>query len=297
MPQFRHAIVFLENYDISTARYMVQGVDVWLNTPRRPNEASGTSGMKVIYNGGLNASILDGWWDEGYAPTVGWAIGNGEEYDEQEWDLQDYIESQALYNLLEKDIVPMFYTRARDGLPREWISRVKNSIRQLAPFFNTYRMVREYTEEAYMPCHQRFTALTQPDLSRGKVFAQWERNVRKHWGEIAVERVTVEPEQLKVNEDIDVRAWVRLGALKPEDVLVQLFYGSLDSRDNIVEGHTIDMLHCCPDNQASDGNVHEFYATLSYPTTGKRGFTIRVLPHHEDLANPIFTGLITWARS
>ena len=104
---------------------MVQGVDIWLNTPRRPNEASGTSGMKVIYNGGLNASILDGWWDEGYAPTVGWAIGNGEEYDQQEWDLQDYIEAQALYNLLEKDIVPMFYTRARDGLPREWISRVK----------------------------------------------------------------------------------------------------------------------------------------------------------------------------
>ncbi len=297
LPEFRHAIVFLENYDISTARYMVQGVDIWLNTPRRPNEASGTSGMKVIYNGGLNASILDGWWDEGYAPTVGWAIGNGEEYDQQEWDLQDYIEAQALYNLLEKDIVPMFYTRARDGLPREWISRVKNSIRELAPFFNTYRMVREYTEDAYMPCHQRFVALTQPDLSRGKAYAQWERNVRKHWGEIAIERVTVEPEQLKVNEDVDVRAWVRLGELKPEDVVVQLYYGSLDSRQNILDGGTIDMLHCCPDDKASEGNVHEFYATLNYATTGQRGVTVRVLPNHNDLANPIFTGLITWAGS
>ncbi len=153
---------------MAIARSMVQGVDVWLNTPRRPKEASGTSGMKVIYNGGLNASILDGWWAEGYDPSVGWAIGSGEEYDQQEWDLQDYIEAQALYNMLEKDIIPTFYTRGRDTLPRDWIGRMKGSIRKLAPFFNTYRMVREYCEEYYMPSHSRFSLLSQPNFSRGK---------------------------------------------------------------------------------------------------------------------------------
>jgi len=140
---FRHRIVFLENYDMNIARHLVQGVDVWLNTPQRPKEASGTSGMKVIYNGGLNCSILDGWWAEAYSNDVGWAIGNGEEYPETEWEHQNYVESEALYNLLEQDIIPLYYTRGRDGLPREWISRVKKSIRTLAPFFNTRRMVQE----------------------------------------------------------------------------------------------------------------------------------------------------------
>ncbi|GAB4410281.1 MAG: glycosyltransferase family 1 protein [Anaerolineae bacterium] len=294
-PEFRHAMVFLENYDINVARYLVQGVDVWLNTPRRPNEASGTSGMKVIYNGGLNASILDGWWAEAYEPSVGWAIGAGEEYPQQEWDLQDFIEAQALYNLLEKDIIPAFYTRARDGLPRDWIRRIKASIHKLAPVFNTYRMVREYSEEYYLPSHQRFVALTQPDLTRGRAFADWLARVRANWHTVRIERVLVEPQQLTVRDDISVRAFVDLGALKPEDVRVQLYYGPLDSRGEIVVGETLDMEHCCPENPPQSRNVHEFYATLHYTTTGQRGIAVRVLPRHDDLANPIMTNLITWA--
>ncbi len=294
-PEFRHAMVFLENYDINVARYLVQGVDVWLNTPRRPNEASGTSGMKVIYNGGLNASILDGWWAEAYEPSVGWAIGAGEEYPQQEWDLQDFIEAQALYNLLEKDIIPAFYTRARDGLPREWIRRIKTSMQKLAPVFNTYRMVREYAEEYYLPSHQRFVALTQPDLTRGRAFANWLARVRANWHTVRVERVLVEPQQLTVRDEISVRAFVDLGALEPEDVTVQLYYGSLDSRGEIVVGETMDMEHCCPENPPKSGNVHEFYATLRYTTTGQRGISVRVLPRHDDLADPIMTNLITWA--
>ncbi len=294
-PEFRHALVFLENYDINVARYLVQGVDVWLNTPRRPNEASGTSGMKVIYNGGLNASILDGWWAEAYDPSVGWAIGAGEEYPQQEWDLQDFIEAQALYNLLEKDIIPAFYTRARDGLPREWIRRIKASMQKLAPVFNTYRMVREYAEEYYLPSHQRFVALSQPDLTRGRAFANWLARVRANWHTVRVERVLVEPQQLTVRDEISVRAFVDLGALKPEDVTVQLYYGSLDSRGEIVVGETMDMQHCCPENPPKSGNVHEFYATLHYSTTGQRGISVRVLPRHDDLTDPIMTNLITWA--
>jgi len=294
-PEFRHAMVFLENYDINVARYLVQGVDVWLNTPRRPNEASGTSGMKVIYNGGLNASILDGWWAEAYDPSVGWAIGAGEEYPQQEWDLQDFIEAQALYNLLEKDIIPAFYTRARDGLPREWIRRIKASMQKLAPVFNTYRMVREYSEEYYLPSHQRFVTLTQPDLTRGRAFANWLARVRANWHTVRIDRVLVEPQQLTVRDEISVRAFVDLGALKPEDVTVQLYYGSLDSRGEIVVGETMDMEHCCPENPPKAGNVHEFYATLRYTTTGQRGISVRVLPRHDDLTDPIMTNLITWA--
>jgi starch phosphorylase len=295
LPEFRHSMVFLENYDMSVARYMVQGVDVWLNTPRRPKEASGTSGMKVIYNGGLNASILDGWWAEGYDPTVGWAIGSGEEYEQQEWDLQDYIEAQALYNLLEKDIIPAFYVRGRDGLPREWIGHVKASMRKLSPFFNTYRMVREYTEEYYMPSYSRFVNLSKPDLTRGKAFAQWQERVRKNWHDLKIEKVQVEPEHLKVNDDLTVCTWVDLGALAPEDVTVQLYYGPLDSRGQILVGETIDMEYCCPEAISSNGKAHKFVASLRYSSTGKRGISIRVMPNHEDLASPFQTGLIVWA--
>jgi starch phosphorylase len=292
LPEFRHSIVFLENYDISVARYLVQGIDVWLNTPRRPHEASGTSGMKVIYNGGLNASILDGWWAEGYDPSLGWAIGSGEEYPQHEWDLQDYIEAQALYNIFEKDIIPTFYTRGRDGLPRDWIAHVKASMRKLSPFFNMFRAVREYTEEYYMPCHQRFTSLTQPDMARGTAYANWKAEVRENWDKVTIERVEVEPQALKVNEEISVRAWIDLGALTPGDVTVQLYYGSLDSRGEIVAGEAIDMEYCCPEDGS---HLHEFFYTLHYPTTGKRGFSVRVLPNHEDLANPILTNQLVWA--
>ncbi len=296
LPEFRHSIVFLENYDISVARYMVQGVDVWLNTPRRPNEASGTSGMKVIYNGGLNASILDGWWAEGYDPSVGWAIGSGEEYPQHEWDLQDFIEAQALYNLLEKDIIPTFYARGRDGLPREWIRMVKNSMRVLAPFFNTYRMVRKYTEAYYMPSNERFVDLTQPDMADAVAYANWQKKMRDNWGRLKIKRVeVVPPDQLKVGEEITVRAWVDLGKLAPEDVTVQVYFGGLDSRDNIIAGDAVDMEHCCPENDNPKTSVHEFVMTTQYSTTGRRGFSVRVLPHHDDLAEPLITGMITWA--
>jgi starch phosphorylase len=296
LPEFRHAIVFLENYDMAVARYMVQGVDVWLNTPRRPKEASGTSGMKVIYNGGLNASILDGWWAEGYDPSVGWAIGSGEEYEQPEWDMQDFIEAQALYNLLEKDIVPAFYTRGRDGLPREWISRVKASMRKLSPFFNTYRMVREYTEEYYMPAHQRFARLSEPDLTHGASFAEWLRKVRQNWRAVTIQRVEINPDHLRVGDELNVHAWVSLGSLSPQDVTVQLYYGALDSRGEILAGDTLDMEYCCPDKETTPANVHEFVATLQYTTTGKRGISVRVLPNHDDLPSAFQTGLIAWAQ-
>ncbi len=165
-PEFRNRIVFIEDYDMVVARYLVQGVDIWLNTPRRPHEASGTSGMKATANGALNLSILDGWWDEGYTPETGWAIGHGEEYADDQSDYQDTIESNAIYDLLEKDIVPLFYERGRDGLPRGWIAKMKAAMREHAGVFNTNRMVREYYEFCYLPCAQRSHRLMENDLER-----------------------------------------------------------------------------------------------------------------------------------
>ncbi len=148
-PQVRRTVVFLEDYDISVARYLVQGADVWLNTPRRPNEASGTSGMKLLANGGLNLSILDGWWDEAYDREVGWAIGHGEEYSNPEY--QDQVESEALYHILENDVVPLFYDRDTAGIPRGWLAKMKASMKRLSPIFSTNRMVAEYAERFYLP--------------------------------------------------------------------------------------------------------------------------------------------------
>src|SRR5439155_2023782 len=170
-PELRRRVVFLEDYDINMARMLVQGVDVWLNNPRRPLEASGTSGMKVSCNGGLNLSILDGWWDEGHAQDNGWAIGAGEEYTDLTY--QDDVESRAIYDLLEQEIVPLFYTRTSDGLPRGWLKAMKRTMTSLCPVFNTGRMVAEYVNTCYVPSAQRSKELTADNLSKSQQLAQW----------------------------------------------------------------------------------------------------------------------------
>ena len=291
--EFRHCMVFLEDYDMQVARYLVQGVDVWMNTPRRPKEASGTSGMKVIYNGGLNFSILDGWWAEGYSPAVGWAIGNGEEYPEYEWDHQDFVESEALYNILERDIAPLFYDRTRDNLPREWVARVKNSIRTLAPVFNTDRMVQEYTEQTYIPCNELTTRLTTPTLAKGLEYAAWRARLNEAWGGVKVEKVETSETTLKVGADLNVTAQVQLGNLKPEDVLVQLYYGELTPRGEIGGSGTAMNMQLVGAN-GSEGS-YDFKADIHYPTSGERGLSVRILPHHESLPSPFQPGIIRWA--
>jgi glycogen phosphorylase len=214
-PELRHSVVFIEDYDMGIARYLVQGVDVWLNTPQRPKEASGTSGMKVIYNGGLNCSVLDGWWAEGYHPTVGWAIGNGEQYPESEAELQDFVESEALYNLLEHDLIPLYYEeRGRDGLPREWIHKVKTALKTLAPFFNTDRMVQEYTTAYYVPAFERCLKMTQPTLERGLSYVRWRSTLEKSWGNIRVKKVNTSDASVRVGSEFEVSAVVQLGQLR-----------------------------------------------------------------------------------
>ncbi len=290
----RDKVVFLENYDMNVARYLVQGVDVWLNNPRRPKEASGTSGMKVIYNGGLNCSILDGWWAEGYDPILGWAIGNGEEYPEHEADHQDFIESEALYNVLEQDIVPLFYQRSRDGLPREWIARVKNSIRTLAPFFNTHRMVEEYTNDYYIPAYKRAMELTANNMKKALAYSKWARRVKDEWNSVRIKSVTPSTHQVEVGVEFLVEAVIQLGQLTPDDVRVQLYSGPLTTLREIggEGGEATDMSRV----EAKGDGRYKFSARYIYHSSGERGLSVRVLPRHELLSNQFQLRLITWAR-
>ncbi len=292
-PDFRHRMVFLEDYDMQVARYLVQGVDVWMNTPRRPKEASGTSGMKVIYNGGLNFSILDGWWAEGYKPSVGWAIGNGEEYPEYEWDHQDFVESEALYNILENDIIPLYYDRSRDNLPREWVGRVKNAMRELAPFFCTDRMVQEYTDLMYVPCYRLASSLTTPTPEKGLAYAAWRSKIGEAWRNVSVQKVEVPESQLKVGADLTVKATVHLGQLTPNDVQVQLFYGQLTTRGDIgAGGEAITMALV---GTGGDDGSFQFETQIRYDTSGERGLSVRVLPKNDSLPTPFQPGMIRWA--
>lgn len=288
--EFRHSLVFIENYDMNVARYMVQGVDVWLNNPRRPKEASGTSGMKVIYNGGLNCSILDGWWAEAYSPEVGWAIGNGEQYEEPEWEHQDYIESHALYNLLEHDIVPLFYHRDRNGLPREWIAKVKASLRTLAPYFSTHRMVQEYMNDYYWPTFERIYEMTVPDFEKALTFNAWQERIEAQWSQIKVKEVIVPAEEVPVGSELTVDAIVDLGALRPEDVRVQLYYGTLDRHAEIEQGEAIDM-----EPISMEDGLYTYRATIRCTTSGNQGVSVRVVPYHPYLHTSFQPGLITWA--
>lgn len=288
----RNKIVFLENYDMNVGRYLVQGVDIWLNNPRRPKEASGTSGMKVIYNGGLNVSILDGWWAEAYDPSVGWAIGNGEEYPETEDDLQDYVESEALYNLLEQDVIPMFYRQRREGFPREWLGMVKNSIHKLAPFFNTYRMVQEYTDKYYIPLQRTAAAMRKNDFAKGLEYINWRNNLKSAWGDVAVTNVEIENTEINVGKAVKVTAQVQLGQLTPDDVQVQLYYGHMNQHQELTEGEAVNMTSS---GKNADG-LYTFSTEVSYANSGQWGVSVRVIPQHEFLSTSIQPGLITWAK-
>jgi starch phosphorylase len=290
--RFRRSLVFLEDYDMAVARYLVQGVDVWLNTPRRPREASGTSGMKATANGVLNLSTLDGWWDEAYRPEVGWAIGRGEMYDDSGY--QDQVEAEALYGVLERDVVPTFYDRGADGLPRRWIAHMKASIGNLCYFFNTHRMVGEYTDRFYVPAAARYRQLTADGIAQAKALAAWKIRIQEGWSQACVEAVETEPfTELQVGDEVRVQTRVHLGVLTPDDVAVQLYLGRVDASGEIVEAEATPMQFVKPEGEGS----YLFEASaVSCRMSGRHGYTVRVLPHHPDLITPFLPGFIVWAR-
>lgn len=284
-----HRLVFLEDYDMAMARQMVQGVDVWLNNPRRPQEASGTSGMKVVPNGGLNFSVLDGWWAEGYDPSVGWEIGRGQVYDDTSY--QDHVESQDIYETLERDIVPLFYDRDVNGLPQGWIARMKASMKKLAPVFNTSRMVREYAENYYIPAARHAEMLCEASYGVAKSLVQWKRRVRMAWGEVHIENVQVEADKMQAGEQIGVRVRVHLGAsLSPDDVRVQLYTGPIDADRQMMAHQTVNL----ESQGVTSGGVYEYAGHLPSDTSGMHAFSVRVLPFHPNAVLPQELPLIAW---
>ncbi|MGB9880087.1 MAG: alpha-glucan family phosphorylase, partial [Anaerolineae bacterium] len=274
--------------DMNVARYLVQGVDLWLNNPRLMQEASGTSGMKAAANGVLNLSVLDGWWAEAYQPEIGWAIGRGEVYEDLGY--QDEVESNAIYNLLEKEIVPLFYTRGLDGLPRGWIRRMKDAMRTIIPKYSTNRMVMEYMELLYQPADRRYQRLTADRFARAKRLAEWKAYVAQHWPEIQIMGVDMDMSgEIAVGTELEVRASVKLGHLSPDDVSVELYEGALDTDQKIVEGQAIPMSYV-----GTEKGLSLFMTKVRCQSSGRRGYTLRVLPRHEDLPNLLEPRLILW---
>ena len=298
----RRRIVFIEDYDINVAKLLVRGVDIWLNNPRRPMEASGTSGMKAAVNGALNLSTLDGWWCEGYTPEGGWVIGAGESYKDQSY--QDDVESQALYNILENEVVPLFYARSADNIPRAWIQRVKNSIKWIAPRFNTHRMVARYTRRCYNPAVAKWRYLTDESMSRAKALSSWKANIKKAWPEFAIKDVQVcvnngddsgplnpKQPQLKVGSQLDVTALVGLGQISPNDVSVELYHGPVNAWGEIRNGSAVTMAYKQLSKQQGE---HLFTGSLTCRNTGQQGLAVRILPSRADLSSPYELGLILW---
>ena len=284
------SVVFVPDYDIYVSRVMVAGCDIWLNTPRRPHEASGTSGMKAAMNGLPNLSILDGWWDEADYVRTGWPIDNREVYSDEEY--QDEVESNSFYDLLEQEIVPLFYDRDKEGLPRKWVAKMKDAIRLNCPTFNTARMLRDYANTGYFPASDRNQVVTDNSYQAGKDLAHWKEKMFKQWAHLKINSVDVSaPEDINVNQSIAVKSLISLGSLEPHDIQVELYKGAIDTNGKITDADTAVMTY-----QGKDSAGNSLYTTeIAYSASGLQGLSLRVLPHNPHLSNPYELGLIQWA--
>lgn len=284
-------MVFLEDYDMDTARNMVQGIDVWLNNPRRPMEASGTSGMKIVPNGGLNCSILDGWWAEGYQPGTGWAIGDGVELHDHGY--QDWLEAQNLYHLIENEITPHFYHRTDGGVPASWLDMMKRSMRELAPVFSTSRMVREYATRYYVRSHDTYQRMVANKLERAKNALVWRDRVRKAWNDVKVIEVWDDAQvENRLGAKFNIKAKVSLGSLPSEDVRVQVLLGQVGSNRELTNLDLHDLQH-----KKDEGDLSIFEGTIDCGEPGHRGYVVRIVPENADVRVPAELQLAAWEHA
>lgn len=276
----RHHIVFLQDYDIAMAQEMVQGVDVWINTPLRPWEACGTSGMKVLVNGGLNISELDGWWAEAYADDVGWALGDGKEHREAGWNT---FEAEQLYRLLEDEIVPMFYQRDMSGIPREWVKRIRTSMSRLAPRYSTNRMVQDYVESMYLPSAAAYQRRCEQQGHLAHELCQWERDLRHHWQEIHWGNLQVNA----VKEGWLFAVQVYLGEISADYVQVQLYADASDRGETNLQvmNQGVEI--------AGASNAYNYRCSI-HTSRPSSDFTPRIIAHHPEARVPAENILIKW---
>jgi starch phosphorylase len=281
-PEVRHRAVFLEDYDITLAQQLVQGVDLWINTPRRPWEACGTSGMKVLVNGGLNLSELDGWWAEAYSEDVGWALGDGQEHSDPQWDA---VEADSLYRLLEEEVAPLFYSRDAQGIPGAWVARMRASMARLAPQFSCNRMAREYVEELYIPLASAYKYRAADDGRLGRNLHAWYERLRLHWPTLHLGEVSVE----RVDENWAFQLPVYLGDLSPKDVHVELFAE--------VEAGLGAVCHAMTVGGEIAGAVNGYIYHAEVSSQRPPGhYTPRIVPGHMAAAVPMEAQFILWQQ-
>jgi glycogen phosphorylase len=281
-PEFRQRVVFLEDYDIALAQELVQGVDVWINTPRRPWEACGTSGMKVLVNGGLNLSECDGWWDEAYAPELGWAIGDGRERPEGEGDAED---AEALYAILEQEVVPEFYARDAAGMPRRWLERVRRSMASLTPTYSSSRMARDYVEQYYLIGAAELRCRTAAGGEPARAMQSWEARLRQHWSGLHVGETSLSRD----GEGWSFSIPVYLGEIAPADVAVQLYADPRDAEPpflgELLRGEAI--------IGTTNGHIYTGTAPATRPA---EEYTVRIVPYFPGVRVPAELSLILWQK-
>ena len=289
MPQFKGKIFLLENYNIAMSRYLVSGVDVWLNNPRRPMEASGTSGQKASVNGVINFSVLDGWWAEGYNQYNGWTIGTNAGFDS--YEAQDNADSESLYRTLESKIVPMYYNKDKDGISSKWIETMKNSIISTGGKYSTARMLVDYTNNLYIPlCN--LTKTYYEDIDNVAAFNMWKKDIASNWKDIKITQVNnLDNITIDAGNNIEVRCEVELPNIKQENIDVEVYYGKI--LDNgIVENVSIIPMKL--EKQDEETRKYYYVAKIELITGGNYGYTFRVMPKHEMILEPTNLNLVKW---
>jgi len=281
-PEARPHVIFLSDYDMHLTEHLVQGVDVWINTPRRPWEASGTSGMKVLVNGGINLSELDGWWAEAYTPEVGWALGDGQEHgDDSAWDS---FEADALYNLLEQEVIPEFYSRDNSGIPTAWVKRMRESMARLTPQFSANRTVREYTEQHYLPAAAAYSMRIADKGAIGMQLVNWQRTLDQHWSSLRFGKMKVATE----GQNHVFKVQVYLGGLDPNTIRVELYAEGMEGKEPVRQ----EMMR---EQEPADANgaIYSAQVPSIHPATD---YTARVIPRCDGASIPLEDARILWQR-
>lgn len=287
-PEVRGRFAFIEDYDMEVARVLSQGSDVWLNNPRRLLEACGTSGMKAALNGAINCSVLDGWWDECYDGNNGWAIGTIYSYFDDEH--QDRVEASALYDVLEREVVPRFYDRPEGPVPRRWVERIKASISSLGRYVSADRMMRDYVEKLYEPAAKQTIEMSADGWARARALREWKDRVRETWEDVRVADVEGDSRAADIGEDREVFALVRLGRLSTDDVAVELAHGRVGANGELIDPQVAEMTATLCEEETC-----QYRGAFRTESPGLYGYAVRVVPSHPDLTNRMDMGLLAWA--
>jgi glycogen phosphorylase len=282
-PVVKGHIVFLSDYDMQMAQELVQGIDLWINTPRRPWEACGTSGMKVLVNGGLNFSELDGWWAEAYSPQVGWAIGDGLEHGDD--PARDALEAEAMYTLLEQEVAPEFYQRDQQGMPSKWVGRIRESMCQLTPEFSVGRTLREYTQDHYLPAASGYAQRAQKESALGAELLAWQQTIAEQWKTVRFGTVSVE-----THDHLHIfRVQVLPGDLPLDDLRLELYAEPLPDGESAVHSMTAS-------EKQPDAKGIVTYAAQVAASRAASDYTPRIVPYHPSVSVPLEASQVLWQR-